>query len=253
MTDDEPDRVDAAPRGLAWAERIAPWAQHGPLALVLLGLTVVTGVVDAVSYIALGHVFVGNMTGNVVLLGFALAGAPGLSVTASLTAMVAFLGGASLGGAVSRRIPGHRGALARTAVAAEVALLAAACAVALGAGEPIGGTRRYAIVVVLAVALGAQSAVARRIAVPDLTTTVVTVTLTALAADTGLAGGPGRAGARRIAAVLAMFLGALAGGLLTLHASTAAALALATATAGVVALGAQRVATARAGWAAPRP
>ena len=96
MTDAEPERVEAAPPALAWTERLAAYAQHGPLPLVLLGLTVVTGVDDAVSYIALGHVFVANMTGNVVLLGFALAGAPGLSVSASLTAMGAFLAGAAM-------------------------------------------------------------------------------------------------------------------------------------------------------------
>ncbi|GAA4955443.1 hypothetical protein GCM10023238_22610 [Streptomyces heliomycini] len=43
----------------------------------MLVLTVVTGLIDAVSYMALGRVFVANMTGNVVFLGFALAGAPG--------------------------------------------------------------------------------------------------------------------------------------------------------------------------------
>ncbi len=53
------------------------------LPAVLVGLTAVTGLVDAVSYLALGHVFTANMTGNVVFLGFALAGAPGLSVMRS--------------------------------------------------------------------------------------------------------------------------------------------------------------------------
>src|SRR6185503_4804415 len=225
-----------------WSGRVAPYADHGPLPLVLLALTAVTGVGDAVSYIALGHVFVANMTGNVVLLGFALAGAPGLSVSASLTAMGAFLAGAAIGGALGRRIAHHRGALARTGIAAEVVLLATAFVAALGAGEPIAGFQRYAVIVLLAVALGGQNAVARRIAVPDLTTTVLTLTLTALAADAHFAGGPGSASLRRIAAVAAMFAGALAGGLLTLHASPAAALALATATAGAIALAVQRTA-----------
>ena len=36
------------------------------------------GVVDAVSILSLGRVFVANMTGNVVFVGFALAGASGL-------------------------------------------------------------------------------------------------------------------------------------------------------------------------------
>jgi uncharacterized membrane protein YoaK (UPF0700 family) len=70
-----------------------PWSTsaHGPLPVLLLLLSVVTGLVDAVSYLALGHVFVANMTGNVVFLGFALAGAPGLSAPASLAALAAFL------------------------------------------------------------------------------------------------------------------------------------------------------------------
>ncbi len=47
---------------------------HGPLPVLLLALTVATGLVDAVSYLVLGHVFVANMTGNVVFSGFALSG-----------------------------------------------------------------------------------------------------------------------------------------------------------------------------------
>src|SRR2546421_12470316 len=68
------------------------------LAPLLLGLTVVTGLVDAVSYLALGHVFTANMTGNVVFLGFAAAGGKGLSAPRSGTAVVAFLLGAVIGG-----------------------------------------------------------------------------------------------------------------------------------------------------------
>jgi uncharacterized membrane protein YoaK (UPF0700 family) len=70
-----------------------PWADSGfgPLPPLLVVMTVVTGVVDAVSDLALGHVFVANMTGNVVFLGFALAGADGLSVPASLVALAGAL------------------------------------------------------------------------------------------------------------------------------------------------------------------
>ena len=55
---------------------------QGPLPLLLIGLTVVTGLVDAFSYLCLGHVFVANMTGNVVFLGFALSGAGAISIVA---------------------------------------------------------------------------------------------------------------------------------------------------------------------------
>src|SRR5437868_15296221 len=55
---------------------------HHPLARALLALTFTTGLVDAVSYLGLGRVFTANMTGNVVLLGFGVAGAGGLPVVA---------------------------------------------------------------------------------------------------------------------------------------------------------------------------
>jgi len=77
------------------AETIRPprGSKDGPLPPLLLVLTVVTGLVDATSYLKLGHVFVANMTGNVVFLGFGIAGAGGISVWASLTALGSFLVG----------------------------------------------------------------------------------------------------------------------------------------------------------------
>src|ERR1700733_10866894 len=72
--------------------------RHGPLPSLLVSMTLVTGLVDAFSYLVLGHVFVANMTGNVVFLGFAVAGAPGFSIAASLAAIAAFVVGALLGG-----------------------------------------------------------------------------------------------------------------------------------------------------------
>jgi uncharacterized membrane protein YoaK (UPF0700 family) len=239
--------------------RLAPWDVHGPLPHLLLGLTVLTGVVDAVSYIALGHVFVANMTGNVVLLGFALAGAPGLSIPASLVALGMFLVGAALGGALGRRLSHHRGVLLRTSTTAVATALLVALVVAAAAGTPIADGPRYALIAVLAVPMGAQAAVARRIAVPDLTTAVLTMTLTGLAAESRLLGGPGSTSGRgdtdlrRVGAVVAMGTGALVGGLLVVDVSPASALALALAVAVVVGLAAHRIAT-RPGepWAAGR-
>jgi uncharacterized membrane protein YoaK (UPF0700 family) len=249
MTDTTAGR-DADAAAAPWWGRLAPPAEHGPLPVLLLGATLLTGVVDAVSYIALGHVFVANMTGNVVLLGFALAGAPGLSVVASLVALAAFLAGAALGGLLTRRIA-HRGALLRTAAGAEAALLAVGLLGALGAPEPVDGARRALVVVAVALAMGVQTAAARRIAVPDLATTVLTLTLAALAVGvTGSGAGPAAA-ARRAGAVVAMFAGALAGGLLTVRASPAAGMALALAVALAIALAAQATAGSRAPWAAP--
>src|SRR5215469_16283179 len=111
--------------------------RHGPLPLLLVLLTVVTGLVDAVSYLALGHVFVANMTGNVVFLGFALAGARGFSIPASIVALAAFglgaLGGGRLGSALGRR----RGALLSVTSAVQAIFFAAAVVMAALAGVPV--------------------------------------------------------------------------------------------------------------------
>ena len=70
---------------------------------LLMVLTMTTGVIDAVSFVGLGHVFTANMTGNVVFLGFALAGVEDLSVERSLLALVAFAAGAIVGGRLTNR------------------------------------------------------------------------------------------------------------------------------------------------------
>src|ERR1700752_2585330 len=81
--------------------------RHGPLPSLLFVLTAVTGLVDAVSYLQLGHVFVANVTGNVVFGGVAAAGAAGFSALASLLATGAFLAGAVMGGRLGARLGHH--------------------------------------------------------------------------------------------------------------------------------------------------
>ena len=191
--------------------------RHGPLPPVLLSMTVVTGLVDAVSYLTLGHVFVANMTGNIVFLAFAVAGAPGFSIPASLTALAAFAAGALAGGRLGARHGDHRGRLHSSAAALQAAFLAASVVLAVLSGSPVPSGYRYALIAGLGVSMGIQNAAARRLAVPDLTTTVLTLTLTGIAADSKLAGGTGSQAGRRLTAVLAMLAGALAGAALVLH------------------------------------
>ena len=204
-----------------------PGDRHGPLKPMMVALTLVTGLVDAASYLKLGHVFVANMTGNVVFLGFALAGASGLSTAASLVAIGSFLIGAFAGGWLGARNAAHRGRVLRAASAAQGPVMLAALLLALSAAEPLNRDVRYGLIALLALAMGVQNASAQRLAVPDLTTTVLTRTLTGLASEAGLVGGAGSKLGRRIVAVLAMLLGALGGGLLALNVSVAAALAVA--------------------------
>jgi uncharacterized membrane protein YoaK (UPF0700 family) len=235
-------------RDAALTLRPAPGDRHGPLVPMMVALTLLTGLVDAVSYLRLGHVFVANMTGNVVFLGFALAGAGGLSVVASLLALGSFLLGAFAGGWLGSRNAEHRGRLLRAATVAQASLILLALVLALLADEPLAEGWRYALIVALALAMGVQNAAALRIAVPELTTTVLTRTLTGLASEATAVGGSGSHVGRRSVAIAAMLIGALAGGLLTLHVSVAATLALALAIGSGLALAANSLSASSAEW-----
>jgi uncharacterized membrane protein YoaK (UPF0700 family) len=184
---------------------------------ILLAMTAVTGIVDAVSFLALGHVFTANMTGNIVLLGFAFAGAPGLSVSRSAVALVAFLSGAAVGGRMAYNVSDH--GWADKAFLMEALLLGVSAVSALGmsSSPQIHPLQLHAVIAVTAVSMGLRNAVVRRLAVPDMTTTVLTLTITGLAADSSLAGGDNPRWQRRVGAILALIVGAFAGARMVLH------------------------------------
>jgi uncharacterized membrane protein YoaK (UPF0700 family) len=224
------------------AETLSPRAsvQEDGLPPLLIVLTIVTGVVDALAYLRLGHVFVANMTGNVVFLGFAAAGANGLSVWGSLLALACFLPGGIAAGRLAARLGADRRRQLRGAATVELALCALAIPVAAVSGQQLGAGSRYALISLMALAMGVQNATARRLAVADLTTTVLTLTLTGIAADSWLGGGTGARTARRVLAVVAMLLGAILGALLVLQLAPVAPLVLATALLALVAAAARR-------------
>ncbi|MCW0214303.1 MAG: DUF1275 domain-containing protein [Pseudonocardia sp.] len=197
--------------------------RHGSLPVLLLVLTMVTGVIDAISLLALGRVFVANMTGNVVVTGFAIAGVPEFSLRTSLAVLAAFLAGAAAAGLLVERIDG-RGTLLRTAVLIEGVLLAACLVMVLVRPPAVDSWPTIATAVVAALAMGVQNAVARRIAVPDLNTSVISMSMTGLAADHRHAGRP--AVLRRAAAVLSLLLGAVVGAVLVRTTGVAAAFGL---------------------------
>jgi uncharacterized membrane protein YoaK (UPF0700 family) len=223
---------------------------HGPLAALMLVLTVLTGVVDAVSILSLGRVFVANMTGNVVFIGFAVAGASGFSLSASLSALAGFLVGAAVGGVLVARLGSHRGRLTTVITGGELVLILLALIGAALAGDDLSTGDKVAIAALLAMALGAQNAAVRQLKVFDLTTTVLTMTLTGLASDVRQR--DRFAIVRRLLAVAAMLVGAIAGAWLVLNVSNVAALALAAALLGIVVIAAMVGSRSPASWHAPR-
>jgi uncharacterized membrane protein YoaK (UPF0700 family) len=164
------------------------------------------------------------MTGNVVLLGFALSGAAGLSIASSVAAMAGFLAGAAAGGRWAVVSSRHGKVWLSTASAAQTVLVGSAAVASATGLLRADGPSRLVLLALLGIAMGLQNATARRLSIPDLTTTVLTQTLTGLAADSSIAGGSSPRPARRIGAVLAMLVGALLGGWLTLHAGLPTAL-----------------------------
>ncbi|MCZ4500241.1 MAG: hypothetical protein JWQ74_2796 [Marmoricola sp.] len=187
--------------------------------VLMLALTFSTGVIDAVGYLGLDRVFTGNMTGNVVILGMALVGADNLPVLGPLLALAGFMAGAAVGGRVLKAAgPGwtRRTTVLLAVVAATMLLTAVVLFVVEDdLSRPIGIT----ITTVLGAAMGIQAATARFIAVKDVTTVVVTSTITGLAADSVLGSGKGTGDSpRRVAAVVLILAGAAAGaGLLQWH------------------------------------
>jgi uncharacterized membrane protein YoaK (UPF0700 family) len=187
--------------------------------ILMLVLTFSTGVIDAVGYLGLDRVFTGNMTGNVVILGMALLGADHLPVLGPSIALAGFIVGAVIAGRVLK--PETAGWSRRTTgllTGVGVAMAAVAGVLfehAPQAGDPV----TLGITGALATAMGVQAATARHLSVKDVTTVVVTSTLTGLAADSRLGGGTGAHWGRRLGAVVLILAGAAAGAaLLHVHA-----------------------------------
>lgn len=179
---------------------------------LMLALTFTTGINDAVGYLGLDKVFTGNMTGNVVVLGMALARGSGLPVLGPALALVGYMAGAA-GGGRAMRYAGTGWTRPVTAALAAVAGILVALGVALLlVDDPTHGVM-VVVTTCAAVAMGIQAATARHIAVADVTTVVVTSTLTSLAADPFRGEDRPRA-ARRFGAVALILLGALVGALL---------------------------------------
>jgi uncharacterized membrane protein YoaK (UPF0700 family) len=180
----------------------------------MLLLTFSTGVADAVGYLALDKVFTGNMTGNVVILGMGASGTTDLPVTGPFLALGAFMAGAALGGRTMRgQVSVGTG---RAFLLIGVVGLAFGAAAVVFAVDPVhdGSAAAYGMTVVLAMAMGLQAAVARRIAVKDVTTVVVTSTITGLAADSRLGAGAAQPWGRRAGSIGLIGAGAALGALL---------------------------------------
>ncbi|MDP9378283.1 MAG: DUF1275 domain-containing protein [Actinomycetota bacterium] len=213
-------RIRAALAGDEYARRMrAGWSPPSDpprptLPLVLLVLTLTTGLVDAVSYLGLQHAFTALQTGNVVTLGFALAGVEGFPKAPPAISLIAFTVGAGAGGRLAfRLIHRHRRWFALS-LGIEAMLVALAAVTVSSAMPDIGFDPRLLAVVLLAAAMGLRSATVRLLPTPDASTTVVTSTLTGLAADSAALRGGVVQPAWRMVLITARVAGAAVGALM---------------------------------------
>jgi uncharacterized membrane protein YoaK (UPF0700 family) len=185
-----------------------------PLPRTLVALTFATGMLDAISFLGLGQVFAAMMTGNVLFLGFGIAGAGGSSLVAPLVAIAAFVGGGLIGGmlAVRARDRPSRGLL--PCLGLEVVLLGAAAAFAAAVDVETDELTAWVLIATVALAMGARNTAVRRIGLRELPTMVLTVAVASFEAGTSFAGASPSHLVPRAVAVGAMLSGAVAGALL---------------------------------------
>ncbi|WP_137992202.1 YoaK family protein [Streptomyces vilmorinianum] len=191
-------------------------AHPDPLPKVLVVLTAVTGVVDAVAFLGLGQIFTAFMTGNILFLGFALAGGEDLTPLGSLTALAAFVVGAAAGNRLGVALQARRRRWIFTSAVIAAALLVVGALAALGlpsvTREP--SPRHYAVIASTALAMGVRSATMWRLGTV-LNTTLVTGTLVTWIRHSALGGGAGDPSQRyRAAGLVAVLTGAAIGTLL---------------------------------------
>ena len=189
---------------------VSPVSERMTVVCLLL-LTFSTGIVDAVSVLVLGHVFVANMTGNVVFLGFWFAPRTVVDMTAALVAFVGFVAGAVLGGRLARHLDDDVRRWLTVALGIEVVVLVA-LSILTGTGVlDYHDNTKLLLIAGLAVTFGSQSATARQFGIQELSTTVLTSTIVGIGFDSRLAGGTGQREKLRYSVVLTMCAGAMVG------------------------------------------
>jgi uncharacterized membrane protein YoaK (UPF0700 family) len=225
--------------------------RDGPLPALLLALTVLAGVVDATSILRLGHVFVATMTGNLVFIGLAAAGAKGFAVGTSALALGGFVVGVLIGGRAYRGARSHRGLALRNVLAVKLWLAGAVTLVAVLTGPRFSIGVRDTMLVLLAMSMGAQLAAIRYLKIPDLLTVVLTMTITGALTERG-SGWNDPLVLRRGLALVAFAVGAMSGAFLIRYAGVAAALSFGLGIILAATVAAHLVSRTSTSWSAPR-
>ena len=181
----------------------------------LLLLTFATGLVDAISVLVLGHVFVANMTGNVIFLGFWFVAETTVDVLAALVAFLSFVGGTIIGGRLARHLDARVRRWLAIAFGLEIVTLLGLSVLAGTGVLDYHDNTKLILIAGLAIVFGVQNATARQFGIQELSTTVLTQTIVGIGFDSRLAGGTGHREKLRYGVILTMLAGAVVGATLT--------------------------------------
>jgi uncharacterized membrane protein YoaK (UPF0700 family) len=150
---------------------------------MLVSLSLAAGCVDAIGFLALGHVFVANMTGNTVLLGLAIGQWEWAAALRAVTALAGFIGGVAAGATLLHQDREGREAwppIVTLALALELLVLIAFAVGWVRAAPDPAGEAAYVLILLSSLAMGVQSSAVRRLGIPGVATTYITGTLTNL-------------------------------------------------------------------------
>ncbi|MGV0625682.1 YoaK family protein [Mycolicibacter minnesotensis] len=193
----------------------SPVSQRRTVVALLL-LTFATGLVDAISVLVLGRVFVANMTGNAIFLGFVFVPGTGFDLAGAGVAVGGFVSGAIIGGRLARSFgPGHPRRWLTTALGLEAVLLLVLSVLAGCGVLRYDDDSKLMLIAGLAVAFGVQNSTARQFGIQELYTTVLTSTIVGIGVDSRLAGGDGQKQRLRYGVVAVLLGGAIIGATLT--------------------------------------
>jgi uncharacterized membrane protein YoaK (UPF0700 family) len=183
---------------------------------LMIALSFGTGTLDAATYLGMDRVFGANMTGNVILIGLSLAGSEHVPLLGPLAALGGFAAGSLLLGLILRRFPPTQGRDPALVPVFWVTALGMLAVTGLLFAAPMSEALMHSVTLCIGTLMGFQAIAARRVAVSDVSTVVITSTLSLLFSEVGRfwGGASTTATIRRFAAVASMFLGAVCGALL---------------------------------------
>lgn len=179
----------------------------------MVALSFGTGALDAATYLGMGNVFGANMTGNVILVGLSLAGNSQVPLIGPLASLSGFAAGSWLLGLILRRFPASSHsdkALVAVLWVTALGMLGIAVALLL---LPDQIKVVHGVTLAIGMLMAFQAIAARRVGVPGVSTVVITSTLSLLLSEAGEfhGGATTKTTMTRLAAVMSMFLGAIAG------------------------------------------